>query len=311
MTPVGPLLDDIYQRLTAAAAGYYPTLTSMGLALMAALFVLQLGIVVAQTPWHDPYTIVHNVMLGLIRMGAIWAVMDHIYDWGSDIVSTGTVVGERIVGVSLTPSRVFQMGLDLVGDIWHATSWGLWFSLSSLSSLIIMTFIIWGIWLIAAVAYLFLLLEGVYAVAAGGYIVAFSALEYTWPTLMAWGAWLLSIAARIMITVLLLAVGVSFALVWVSSLHASALSLLFNLHRTDNASRVMVGSLLFAITTIYLPHKFGAVIRTQLGGAGYAALAEAASGAAIDAAAATARVATGVSSAGGSELASYVQRKIA
>lgn len=313
--PPDNLLDNVLATLTNAATGEYAQLTTYGHDIMVALFVLQLGIVVASVPWGDIYTLLHGIFLGLLRMGIIWAIMDHIYDWGGDIIDTGKVIGASLTGLSpdsLTPSGVYSLGLNMIGILLHDRSWFMWLHPGNDVLLLVLIFITWFTWLGAAFVWLWLLLESVFAIATGGILVCWSALEYTVPTIYAWGGWLLNIAIRILVTLIVLSVGTILVQGWVNDL--SGLGLTINAHRMFYATQALVESVIFFFVIWYIPNHIGNIIRTHQGGGGsLGSVATAAAGNTLQAGATAAKTAVAtVDGAGKSaaQLSNVVRSKL-
>lgn len=311
--PTDNLLDDVLNSFTAVAANAYPQLTEIGLLIMASLFVLQLGIVAVGVYSGNVESLLQGLLMGLVRMSVIWAIMQHIYDWGGDIIATGKIIAAQVTGHSpdtITPSGVYDMGLTLTGAIWHATSWGLWFHLTSLSTLVLVTIAIQVTWFAAACVYLWLLLEATFAVTCGGILVCWSALEYTYDTLIAWGGWLLNIAIRIVVMMLMLSGGTLLAQGWIDKLNGYGF--FFNPHRTAYAVETLIESLIFFFIVWLLPYSIGRIIRTT-GGGSYAGVAQAAAGATLKTGATAVRTAVnGLDGAGkgAAELSNMVRNKL-
>ena len=78
---------------------------------------------------HDLPHMLDALAIALIKLGMVYVIMNHVFDWGTDIIETGVLIGQRVSGQSpnvLTPSGIFQLGLNLVGIMNKAKAAGGW-----------------------------------------------------------------------------------------------------------------------------------------------------------------------------------------
>jgi len=219
MTPNdGLLLNNILQTLTTQMQNWYPQLLLYGTRLLAVLTLVQFAYIgIDLVASHDATRLLDDMTTAVIRVGLVYVLLNNAADWGTAVVNTGTQIGQAVTGQSpgvLTPSGVFQSGLNLVGILWQAKAAGGWlhpvqdFELMFLSTGVILA------WAGAAFIYLGALLEGAWVVYSGPIIVCFAALTSTAPMLIQWATRVLAIALKIAVLLLVLAVGLGLAQTW-------------------------------------------------------------------------------------------------
>ena len=155
----------------------------------------------------------------------VYVIMNHVFEWGTDIIETGVLIGQRVSGQSpnvLTPSGVFQLGLNLV-ESRRAKAAGGWLHPVQDIEFFVTAVAVAIAWLFAALLYLMLLLEGAIAVVLGPIFVALGGLESTGEALVAWAKTLVAIAVSIIVLLLTIAAGTALVGQWAVQLQTTAL----------------------------------------------------------------------------------------
>lgn len=253
--PSTGVLDTVLNTFTAAISGNWgPSLNTIMLPLLLALFVLQFGMVAVEMAiTADPPSALTHGMLGLLRVGIVWAIYVHAFDWANDIVTTGTTIGGNISGFSLSPSGVLTAGQTLSYIIFHAKALGGWLldPIESLEFLAISIFV-YLCWLFAALVYMGALLEGALLIYVAPLLIAFTPLSWTFGMLLAWGMAVLRIAFKLALILMTLAVATTLANDWVAS--AGATSTTFT---TDiwNLVVIITEAIMFTLIIWVVPTK--------------------------------------------------------
>lgn len=311
--PTDVLLDKILNDFTNAAGTYYPQLVTWAIGVLATITLLQVGYLSVQAALSRDITGTLDIlMVGIIRIAIVYTVMDHAWQWGTDLIQTGQQAGEQISGLSpstLTPSGVYNLGLTLVNDLFAARSLGMWLHPIDDMAFVVVTLMVWMAWLCAAVIYLWLLIECVFVVAMGPIQLCFSTFEFTFPILFAYAGKLLALAVKVLVMLLVLAIGMNFVNQWITDL--SGIGTTVNDHRIFYATTALVESILFVTMVWTLPNVASSTIRTHLGGGGSSGHSEMAAESTINTATGAASTVAEMTATGGtSELANYVQRKL-
>jgi P-type conjugative transfer protein TrbL len=249
------VLDDAARILTVAAMVYF-------LALLLQEFM---------GPHENNFRRLFWVTVtGLFRIGVLNTVISHAWEWGTAVTNTGSQIGADISGLSpasLTPSTIFGYGAHVVGDIWGARSLGMWLDISgdvTLGVLSLITLICYGI---AGVYLFWVLLEAAYVVLFGPLYIAFSALEWTWPSLFSWAGEVLATTFKLIAVTTMLGIGASIADDWISAFDSAGT--LINLHRDWYANSALIEALVFVFLTTGVPIVVGRLIKTHMGSHGY------------------------------------------
>src|SRR5215469_17857824 len=102
---------------------------------------------------------------GLFRIGVLNTVISHAGYWGKAVTDTGAQIGGDLTGLSpssLSPTMVFGYGAHIIGDIWGARSWGMWFHIGNDVSLILVSIVTVVAYAGAALYFFWVLLEAAY-----------------------------------------------------------------------------------------------------------------------------------------------------
>jgi P-type conjugative transfer protein TrbL len=228
----GNLLDTLLATLTSAFQAYEPQLLLIGVALLGVLAFLQFFYIAVDVAInHDLPHVLDSFAIALIKLGMVYVVMDHAFDWGIDIIQTGIQIGQRVSGQApnvLTPSGIFQLGLNLVGILDTAKAAGGWLHPVQDIEFFVTAVAVAIAWLLAALLYLMLLLEGSVAVVLGPIFVALGGLEGTGDALIAWAKTLVAIAVSTIALLLTIAAGLALVKGWAIQLEASSTSITTN-----------------------------------------------------------------------------------
>lgn len=218
-------LTNLLGTLAGAFELYEPQLLTICVALLSVLAFLQFFYIAVDVAIHrDLPHMLDSLAVALIKLGMVYVIMDHVFDWGTDIIQTGILIGERVSGQSpnvLTPSGVFQLGLNLVGILDTAKAEGGWLHPVQDIEFFVAAVAVAITWLLAALLYLMLLLEGSVAVVLGPIFVALGGLESTGEALAAWGKTLVAIAVSIIALLLTVAAGLAMVQEWTIQLQAN------------------------------------------------------------------------------------------
>jgi len=228
----GNFLNDLLATLSAAFQGYGPQLLLIGVALLGVLAFIQFFYIAVDVAiHHDLPHMLDSLAVALIKLGMVYVVMDHVFDWSNDIIQTGVQIGQRVSGQSpnvLTPSGIFQLGLNLVGILDTAKAKGGWLHPVQDIEFFVTAVAVAIAWLFAALLYLMLLLEASVAVFLGPIFVALGGLESTGDALVAWAKTLVAIAVSIIALVLTIAAGLILVQDWSAQLQAANASITTN-----------------------------------------------------------------------------------
>src|SRR5260370_26565969 len=127
MTPSdGLIVNNSLQTLTTQLQTWYPQLLRYSARLLGVLVFIQFGyIAVDLAASHDATRLLDNMVAAVIRVGLVYVLLNNAIDWGQALINTGIQIGQTVTGQSpnvLTPSGVFQAGLNMVGTLWHANA---------------------------------------------------------------------------------------------------------------------------------------------------------------------------------------------
>jgi P-type conjugative transfer protein TrbL len=214
----GNLLNDLLATLTRAFQLYEPQLLLVCVALLSVLAFIQFFYIAVDVAInHDLPHMMTSLSVALIKLGMVYVIMNYAFVWGDDIIQTGVYIGQRVSGQSpnvLTPSGVYQLGLNLIDILEHVKSAGGWLHPIQDLEWFATCCAVLVTWLFAALLYFGLLLEGAVAVAIGPIFVALGGLESTGEALVAWAKTLVAIAVSIAVTLLTIAAGMALVQGW-------------------------------------------------------------------------------------------------
>lgn len=227
--------------------------------LLLALVCLQFGMMAIEaTISRDIPLVLMHVMLGIIRVGIVVAVFQHAGDWGNDIVQTFQQVGQNIGGFTPAtgPSEVFDQGGQIAATIYQSISYGDWFwsPIQSLEYLLQVVFIL-AAWLVAALIYLGVLIEAALLVYAGPLVICITPLSWTFDLLILWGRTVLSVAFKVALILMTLAIGTALANGWIAAMNASTFLL-----SVINGIVMTVESVIFAYCVLKVPSRLSGMV---------------------------------------------------
>jgi P-type conjugative transfer protein TrbL len=308
--PPDDILNGILNDFTIAANSYFPLILIAAVRILAAIVTLQICYLSIQAALRwDLMSMFETFFLGFVRIGLVWAVMDHLWDWSNGIIDTAEQIGSQVSGQSpatLTPSGVYDLGLSIVSTLYAARSWGMWAHLIDDMAFMFVTLATQITFAAVAVLYLWTLLEALYHIAKGPVVLCWSAFDLTWGILAQWAEKLLGLSIKVLSTILMIAVGITLTAKW--SAYLNGVGLAINDHRVYFATLALVESVAFFLGVWIIPRMIARNIHATAGGAGDEGAAgmwaagQSAGGMAVSGAAA------GV--AGGARLGKYIQAKL-
>jgi hypothetical protein len=266
MLPDG-VLDGVLADFTNACLIYQPMLVLWAIRILTATTFLGFGIVMVDTARRREFwSMMDAFFMSLLRIGIVYVVLANSLEWGQAIIDLGKTVGVSVSKQSpdvMTPSGIYDLGTKTVDILFNAHTYMMWLHPIDAIMNEVVLFITWLTWICAAVIYLFVLIQCVYVVAIGPIKLSFATLEYTWPMLIVWFEALLSIAIKLMATLLVLAIGLTEANNW--SATYAGLGLKINLHPNDYAIQALGEAAVFALCLWSLPYLAHRLVRTHLG----------------------------------------------
>jgi hypothetical protein len=77
-------LGALLATFTASLNNYYPLILTYGTRLLGILVVLGLGLVAVRVAASGSIvTALHELLWGVIKLGLVFAIMEHLQDWGT------------------------------------------------------------------------------------------------------------------------------------------------------------------------------------------------------------------------------------
>jgi hypothetical protein len=266
MPPDG-VLNGILADFQAACLTYQPMLVIWAIRILSATTFLGFGIVMVDTARRrDFWTMMDAFFMSLLRIGIVYVVLANSQDLGQAIIDLGKAVGVSVSRQSpdvMTPSGIYDLGSATAHMLFHAGTFMKWLHPIDSISNYILALLVWLTWIASAVIYLFVLIQCAYVVAIGPIKLSFATLEYTWPMLMVWFEALLSIAIKLMATLLTLAIGLQETTGWNANL--ASLGLKINLQPNYYAIQALGEAAVFALCLWSLPYMAHRLVRTHLG----------------------------------------------
>jgi P-type conjugative transfer protein TrbL len=256
-------LDHVLADFTnAISADWGPGLQIIMAKLLLAIIVLQFGLIAVDCITnHDISRLLMDLVLGIIRIGVVYAVFINLFDWGNDVVQTGVQIGQTISTLSplsLTPSGVWNTGLILFKTILQAKASGGWLTgFVQWIQFFVVAVTVMLCWLGAAIVYFGALLEAAALVYGGSLVIAFSPLGWTFEIFMHWVMSVLGIAVKLAILLMTLAVGMVLANEWTANIAATSTTFTTNVW---NLLFVVAESLVFVYLVWKLPLRFTRLI---------------------------------------------------
>ena len=201
---------------------------------------------------------VHQFILGyamtVLSLALLYAVFLNAQELATEVYNGFQAWAQQLTGLSpatLSPSGVMETGLQLARIFWDAAGAASWFH-EPFSALVEM-FCTIGMVVAFAVAAIILLLAEVqaWALIDGGLILlAFAALPWTWHMFPGWGISVLSACIKIFFLFAILAVGLTEAQGWATTMAGAAGTIVEDASLSFEA---MIESLLFLGLVYYIP----------------------------------------------------------
>jgi P-type conjugative transfer protein TrbL len=183
----GQLLNQTLQTFTTQIESWYPQLLLYSTRLLGVLVFIQFAYIAADlAASHDATRLLDNMVTAVIRVGLVYVLLNNAVDWGHAVINTGIQIGQTVTGESpdvLTPSGVFNAGLNMVGTLWRDKAAGGWLHPVQDVEFMFVSIGVILCWAAAALIYLGALLEGAWIVYVGPILICFSALSSRRPCL--------------------------------------------------------------------------------------------------------------------------------
>jgi hypothetical protein len=308
--PPDTVLNTVLADFTNALTVYEPDLVMWGLRIMGLIIFMQFGYLAVKMALNRDFMhMLFTFFTGLLCMGAVLVLMNYSIEVGSDLVMVGQQVGTDVSHMSpasMTPSGVYDLGLTIISTLWDARTWGMWLQPIDDIAFTLIVVLTWITWATSALIYLWALIEAIWVVTIAPMALCFAPFEYTWPTMITWGAYALKTGIKVMALLLVIAAGSVLANGWAADL--AGLGTKINEYRVYYATVALVESLVFLISVWVLPNQAAKVIQTIHGG-GIDLGGDAGAAGTIQAAQKGASAAGGVMT-GGKQLAQHVQRRL-
>jgi P-type conjugative transfer protein TrbL len=254
MTDFGTL-DTVLNNFTGAISSTWgPQLFFYLQPLLFTIIVLQFGLVALEaTVQRDVPLLLSHMMMGLFRIGVVWAIFTYGFTWANSIIQTGQVLGSNISGFGLTPSGVFDEGINIMMMIWNAKASAGWLTeiIQFIEFFFAALFVILC-WTVASVIYLGCLIEAALLVYVGPLIIAFTPLSWTFEILLLWGRSLLGLAFRLALILMTLAIGMALANNWTSFIADTSSTFSTNIW---NLLLTIVEAIVFAVCVWRMPNR--------------------------------------------------------
>src|ERR1700758_2763474 len=94
---------------------WFPLVFTYGVRILGIVCVVGVGLVAVRTVAAGGIAAgLYELMWGLIKLGLVFAVLEHIQDWGGAIVDTGKELGAIVSGaisVPLSPNGIYHSGI--------------------------------------------------------------------------------------------------------------------------------------------------------------------------------------------------------
>ena len=259
------LLNQTLATLTAQIAAWYPQILILATDLLAAVAFLQLGLVMfSAATSRNLHTMIHHLGLGFFRIGLVYAVMANTDVWGNALIDGAAQFAQQVSGQSpevITPSGIFNVGLNTAGIILTAKGHGSWLHPVQDIEFFFTEIVVVLAWAMIALFYLGTLLKAAWTVYTGPIYIAFSAFDATFPMLLRWFQQVLALGLRLILLVLLLAVGLGIAQTWAAQLAANATAITTDLW-------YLILSVVQAIVFLYMvktvPDEAANIVGTQI-----------------------------------------------
>src|SRR5215475_5203588 len=219
------LFNDLLNQFTTTLHAWQPdllfdgTIILGGIAAGGSLFVaVRAGI---QASKANISGLVFELLFGFFKIGLVYAVMSHVFDWGQGLLDIGTTIAARVSGHSpfdLTPSGLYGLGQALGNAIGNAASLRLTLThpIHSIATWILIWVVIPLTWGGASLIEFCALMEGLLVVSLGPLIICFAAMEIGFPILLNWVWHLIALALKIMTIVFILVLAELLAPTWIA-----------------------------------------------------------------------------------------------
>ena len=263
--PSDTILDAVWAQFSASITAYYPQLVAIGLSLFGTIVLLQFSYICARAILRGHlHGILNDILLGIIRIGIVWGVLTVAAGFGGSIVDTCRGVAEQIAGVPLTPSGVWDIGGQIVATIRAARTWMSFLDPTQDLIFGVVIAITYVIYLIAALLYLWVLIQAVYVVVIGAILLPFSVFEATFSMLYKWFEDVLGVGMKLLAVILLLAIGMNVASGWAADY--AVLGKAMNNAQLYYALRALGESIIFCAMVGGFPYVTARMVRSHMGG---------------------------------------------
>ena len=214
--------------------GYWPTLLPYALGIFGGLALIQLAMpAIEAVASGDMAALFSKIAATVLRLGITEVFLWKGVTWAEDVLAGFQQIAGNITGLSpatLTPSGVFDAGLAIVDTLESAYAYGDWLHPIHAIETAILIPIIFLAFLGAALIYMWELILATWTIFTGPIWIALSALDYTFDTIIEWAIKVLAASAKVLILILVLAVGMVLVNGWSAQLVANTGSITTNLY---------------------------------------------------------------------------------
>jgi hypothetical protein len=261
------VLNTILNDFTSAALAYQPLLVVWALRILTCTTFLGGAIMMVETAQRRDFSgMMDTLFMGLVRIGIVYVVLTNALAWGQGIITLCQTAGEETSGLStftMTPSGIVTLGSTTVATMYHAGTFMFLLHPIDTTEYQVITLIVRAVWFVAALLYLYVLIQCAWAVALGPIMLSFSTLQYTWACMFVWFEGLLTIGIKLMATLLMVAVGEIEAQGWAAGFHG--LGIYINLDPIDNTTLALLESAVFCTLLWVLPYATQRMVKVHLG----------------------------------------------
>ena len=263
------IMNGALAAFIAAINGYLPLLIYWGALLLNAVVYIGFAYLLIQaTAHHDWYAMLMALGWGVLRIAMVKVFLANLENWGSAFPTAFQTIAASITGQSpdvLTPSGIYELGLNIVAIIRSNFHLGAWFT-HPLSDLELhgINIGVQIIWFAIACVYWAVLLETHWIVACGAVTIIFAGLDHTWGCLQTWLISLLQISVRLLGVMMVLAIGLILTSGWTNTI--SAMGTGFNANQTQNGLTALLEAIVLFYAIRALPQKAAGLIHSHIGG---------------------------------------------
>lgn len=267
--PPDNILNTLLSQFQTSADAMYPLIVVYMMPIFLTMTFAQVGLMsVNMLRCRDWQQMLETFFWGMVRVLTVYVVLTNLWDWSNDIINALSHVGAEVSGQSpgvLTPSGIYDLGLQTIKTLAVARSWGAWLDIVDDFLFAVLMFIVQYTWLSIALVYLWIQIEIVFAIALGPIKLCWASFDYTAESLWTWGESLLRAGTKLLAVLIVLAVGLRLANGWSADL--AGLGTKINSDRLYYAFLALTEAVAFFIVVWEVPRKAAQSIKV-MGAAG-------------------------------------------